>query len=165
MRGVILLLALLTACNPVTGTGPGTAPDPKQFLHVDRADHSAVLTLIAGYPASDYQFNYDGYANGSMRVTVPTGWQVTVQCENHGTVPNSCAVVTGARATEPVQLGWSTPDPVSGLKPGDSASFSFTPSSTGTYRIASLVAGAEASGTWAWLEVVPNGTPAIEASV
>jgi uncharacterized cupredoxin-like copper-binding protein len=79
-------------------------------------------------------------------------------------VPNSCAVVSDARATKAVQAGWSTPDPVRGLDPGGSAVFTLTPESAATYRISSLVPGAEASGMWATLRIVGRGSPSIEAT-
>ena len=95
MRVCIAILVLgLAACDPLTGTGPGNPPDPKGYIHSDPATHAVVITLIAGYPAGDYQFNYNGYRNGTLVISIPIGWQVTVQCENRGTVPNSCAVVT-----------------------------------------------------------------------
>jgi Sulfocyanin (SoxE) domain len=96
-------------------------------------------------------------------LTVPVGWQVTIQCENHGTVPNSCAVVANGKATDLVQPGWSTSDPHRGLDPGLSASFAFTPMAKGSYRIASLVDGNEASGMWTDLEVVDRGVPSLTA--
>ena len=151
------------ACDPVTGTGAGTPPDPRQYLKVDSATQTAVVTLIAGYPATDYQFNYDGYGNGALMLKVPVGWQVTVQCANHSTVPNSCAVVASGSATQPIQSGWTTPDPTRGIDPGQSASFAFMPQATGAYRIASLVRGSEASGMWLDLEVVADGTPTLTA--
>jgi hypothetical protein len=159
-----LILVLLAACDPVTGTGSGTPPDPKRFLHADPASKSAVVTLIAGYPVGTYQFNYDGYADGALVVTVPTGWQVTVQCQNRGTVPNSCAVVRDSKANAPLEPGWSTPDPLKGVQPGSSATFTFTPMSAGRYRIASLVRGSEASGMWAQLVVTNGGAPRITAN-
>src|SRR5438552_2977801 len=105
-----LVIVVACACDPLTGTGPGTPPDPKQYLKVDAKTKTAIVTLIAGYPATDYQFNYDGYGNGSLVLTVPVGWEVTVQCANHSTVPNSCAVVASGSDTQPVQSGWTTPD-------------------------------------------------------
>lgn len=146
------------------GTGPGTPPDPNHYFKVDSSAHSVIVTLIAGYPATDYQFNYNGYRNGALVLTIPVGWQVTVQCENHSTVPNSCAVVSGPNATEPAEPGWSTRDPQRGLDPGQSASFTFTPSTAGAYRIASLVRGSEASGMWLELRIVEIGMPAVKAS-
>jgi hypothetical protein len=160
--GTFFLLGV-ASCDPVTGTGAGTAPDPKTYIHVDAATRTAVVTLIAGHPATDIQFNYDGYGNGALVLVVPVGWQVTIQCVNHGTVPNSCAVVAGANASEPVQPDWSTPNPQTGLDPGQSASFAFTPMTKGSYRIASLVDGNEASGMWADLELIDGGVPALRA--
>jgi hypothetical protein len=158
-----LALAAGAACDPITGTGPGTPPDPAQYLKVDAANRSAIVILIAGHPATDIQFNYDGYGNGTLVLTVPVGWQITVQCANHGTVPNSCAVVGGAAATEPLQAGWSTDNPREGLAPGEAGSFTFTPQAAGDYRIASLVPGSEASGMWMELRVVAAGTPSLAA--
>jgi hypothetical protein len=161
--GTLLLLAM-TACDPVTGTGPGTQPDPKTFIRVEPALQVVVVTLIAGHPATDNQFNYDGYSGGALVLTVPVGWQVTIQCLNHGTVPNSCAVVADGKASEPLQAGWSTSDPQRGLDPGQSSGFAFTPTQTGSYRIASLVSGSEASGMWADLEVTGGGLPTLKGS-
>ena len=156
--GVWLMLAIvvLAACDPLQGSGTGTPPDPSKYIKVDAASHSAIVTLIAGYPATDFQFNYDGYGSGALVLTVPAGWSVTIQCENHGTVPNSCAVVSNNSST-PIDPSWTTPDPGRGLDPGQSASFIFTPDQPGGYRIASLVDGHEASGMWADLEVVGSG--------
>lgn len=159
---IILLLA--SACDPITGTGSGTPPDPKQYLRADPNTHTAIVTLIAGYPASSLQFNYNGYGSGALVMTVPIGWQITVQCENRSTVANSCAVVSGKNDTKPLEPGWSTPDPQRGLDPNQSASFVFTPTTTGSYRIASLVGGSEASGMWLDLEVVQGGTTTLTAA-
>lgn len=156
--------ALVAACDPVMGTGSGTQPDPKQYLKTDQTTRTASVTLIAGYPATDYQFNYDGYQSGALVLTVPIGWQMTVQCSNHSTVPQSCAVVTDGSATQALRPDWSTPDPVRGLDPGQSASFVFTPTATGDYRIASLVPGSEASGMWLELKIVASGRPSLSAT-
>jgi len=157
----IVLLAV--ACDPIEGSGSGAPPTPSQFIHVDDASRTVIVTLIAGHPATDSQFNYDGYAAGALVLTVPVGWEVTIQCQNHGTVPNSCAVVSNAHDTAPIAPSWSTPDPGRGLDPGQSASFAFTPTRSGSYRIASLVGGNEASGMWLDLEVVASGRPTLSA--
>lgn len=151
------------ACDPIQGSGSGTPLDPSHSIHVDDSSRSAVVTLIAGYPATDIQFNYNGYGSGALVLTVPVGWQITIQCENRGTVPNSCAVVSGSSSTAPLDPTWSTPDPVRGLDPGKSASFEFTPARPGSYRIASLVGGNEASGMWLDLEVKRGGRPSLVA--
>ena len=164
-RAALALAALaLLACDPIAGSGSGKVPAAARFLVVDDASRSAVLTLIAGHPATDNQFNYNGYANGELAVKLPVGWKLDVQCENRGTVPNSCAVVTDGRATEPLRPDWSTPDPARGLKHGESASFEMVADAPAHLRIASLVGGHEASGMWMRLEVVEGGRPAISGT-
>jgi len=155
---VIVLLA--AACDPIQGSGAGNPPDPPKYIHVDEASRAAVVTLVAAYPATDFQFNYDGYGSGSLVLTVPVAWKVTVQCENRGTVANSCSVVKDEKATQAIDPSWTTPD----LEPGSSASFTFTPTTPGSYRIASLVDGHEASGMWLDLEVVNSGRPTLAAT-
>jgi len=159
----LAFLISVAACDPVMGTGSGNPPDLTQLIHVQPTLQTVVFTLIAAYPAGDYQFNYDGYGNGVLVVTVPAGWHVTIQCENRGTVANSCAVVASKSDTVPLQDGWSTPDPTHGLDPGQSASFDFSPTNPGSYRIASLVDGHEASGMWADLEITSSGKPTLTA--
>jgi hypothetical protein len=151
------------ACDPVLGTGAGNPPDLSKYILVDKAAQSVVITLVAGYPAGDYAFNYNGYASGALVITVPLGWHATFQCENRSTVPNSCAVVSGKSDKSPMNPAWSTPDPTRGLDPGQTAGFEFDPTRAGPYRVASLVGGNEASGMWADLEVVPSGVPSMAA--
>jgi Sulfocyanin (SoxE) domain len=104
LLGALLLVAV--ACDPITGTGSGTPPDPNKYLKVDSQTRTAVVTLIAGFPASDYQFNYDGYTDGQLVLKVPLGWTMTIQCANRSTVNQSCAVVSDAHASEPLQPDW-----------------------------------------------------------
>lgn len=158
-----LLVLGVAACDPLTGTGAGNPPDLSHYIRINSSNQSVVVILVAGYPASDYQFNYNGYGSGALVLTVPVGWRVTIQCENRGTVPNSCAVVQGRTDTKPIDPMWSTPDPARGLDPGQSASFDFVLSRTGSFRIASLVGGNEASGMWADLEVTDGGLPSLTA--
>ena len=162
--GWLLIVLILAACDPIQGSGTGNPPDLTKLIQVDDSARTAIMTLIAGYPATDYQFNYNGYGNGSLILKVPAGWQITVQCENRGTIPNSCAVVKSSSETQPIDPSWSTPDPQKGLPPGESASFQFTPQETGSFRIASLVAGSQASGMWADLEIVSSGRPTMTGS-
>jgi Sulfocyanin (SoxE) domain len=164
LAGGAAILLFVVACDPVMGTGAGNPPDLSHYMQINAPDQSAVVVLVAGYPAGDYQFNYNGYGNGALVLTVPVGWRVTIQCENHGTVPNSCSVVKGRQDTAPIDPRWSTPDPARGLDPGQSSSFEFQPTQTGSFRIASLVGGNEASGMWADLEVTAGGRPTLSGS-
>src|SRR6202158_1614799 len=61
---IVILCAV--ACDALTGTGAGTPADAKSYSHPVAATKSVVITLIAGSPAGDYQFNYTGYGTGTL---------------------------------------------------------------------------------------------------
>jgi hypothetical protein len=138
-------------------------PAPGKFLIVTPAKRAVELTLVASDGGGNNGFNFDGYGRGELLVRVPRGWRVTVRCENDGPLRNSCAVVSGPFPTAPAFPGATTPDPVAGLASGQSASFTFTPSRTGTFRIASLVSGHMEARQWDVLEVTRGGRPSISA--
>lgn len=162
------VLAVLPSCGEYIDKFAPTPPPPVsrghprgKFLSYDERNHSVVLLLIAGDTASDNAFNFDGYSAGGMTVSVPSGWSVTVQCANRGTVPHSCAIVPATGGVAPAFPGASTPHPEIGLAPGASTAFDFVPRSPGSYRIECLVPGHEEAGMWDSFEVTPGGLPSI----
>jgi len=166
-----LFLAGLAGCGgSVTAGGAQTVgrpskPAPTRFFHVDAAHRTVDLTLIAGDGPSNNGFNFDDYGRGELLVDVPLTWRVTVHCKNAAALRNSCAVVSGPRATRPAFPHATTPNPAQGLASGESATFSFVASRTGVYRIASVVPGHEQARMYAVLEVTRGGRPSISARV
>jgi uncharacterized cupredoxin-like copper-binding protein len=165
-------LSSLAACGGggggVSGSSAGSgSPDSRcttraaatdQYMKADASTKTVTVVLdITG-------FSYDGFSNGQMTVCVPQGWKVTAQCTNKTTVPHSCAVVENATATSPAFSGATTKDPVTGLQPGDSESFTFTPDRTGQFRIVCLVPGHEDAGMWDYFNVTSTGDPLIATS-
>lgn len=140
---------MLVAFAAAAAVGTGK-PDPHRFLDVDAARRRVTLTLVASYDGSNNGFNFDGYGRGELLLSVPLGWRVTIACENRGPLPNSCAVVAGARVAF---AGAST----AALRAGQRARFSFAASRRGTYRLASLVAGHEEARMWDVLDVGKSG--------
>lgn len=138
-------------------------PDPRRFLQVDARQRVVSLTLWAGYGSSNNGFNFDGYGRGELMVTVPLHWRVRVTCANRGSMRHSCAVVPGPMTATLAFKGASSPQPIVGLSPGRTATFSFVASKLGSYRIACLVPGHEEARMWDVLEVVRAGKPAISA--
>src|SRR6266478_4604238 len=61
------------ACDPLTGTGPGNPPNLKAYNPSDASARAVVITLIAGYPAGDCHFNYNGYRDGTRDISIPVG--------------------------------------------------------------------------------------------
>lgn len=155
LLALFVLAVAAAACDPVAGTGNGSPQPPEKALFVNAAEHSAVLTLQAGYPSGAYQFNFNGYQYGTLQLTLPLGWTLQVECVNRGTVDNSCAVVREAGAKNPLDPALATPV----LHPGQSASFTFTPTEAGPYRITDLVPARESAGAWMKLTVVGADAP------
>ncbi len=148
------------------GSGTGTlVTNSSQWLSYDSTARTVHLTLNAADGTANGGFNFNGYANGQMVVTIPTGWKVTVDCKNAATAVNhSCTIVKNDGDTTPAFPGASTPDPITGLAPGASATFEFTPTTAGDYRIECLVPGHDPAGMWAMLTVVESGTPSVSTT-
>lgn len=138
-------------------------PAPGQFLHVDAKARTALVSLYAGYTGENNGFNFDGYGRGELTFSVPRGWRVRVTCTNKGALPHSCAIVRGPMTVAPAFRGSASPDPIAGLLPGRSATFSFVASRVGAYRIACLVPGHEDARMWDVLVVTRGGKPGVSA--
>ena len=157
-----VLLALGAALSVPAGLRAANGRPPVgQFMRVDVARKAITLTLIAADGAGNNGFNFDDYGRGEMLVSVPAGWRVSVDCRNRSAYFSSCVVVAGPGASAPAFPGATTPRPLAGIAPGASASFAFVASRTGSYRLASLVAGDEDARMWDVLEVSRGGRPSI----
>jgi len=132
-----------------------------QWASYNTVTQTLTLKLEAGYHDVNLGLNFDGNDKGQMVVTVPVGWTVTVDFSNQGSINHSAAVVT-AGGTTPVFTGASTPDPTVGTDPGQAATFTFTASQVGSYRIACLIPGHEGLGMWDSFVVAPGGLPNVK---
>ena len=146
---------------PSSGSGAGATTS---WMSYQSSTKTATLKLVAGYNSSQSGFNFNGYSNGQMVVTVPTGWKVTVDFSNQGQLPHSAAVVTTASSQSPAFPGAGLPasELVAGIASGQTATFSFTTGAPGDYRIACLVPGHEGLGMWDTLKVTSGGTPSVK---
>lgn len=129
-----------------------------QWVSYDSATKTVTWRVVAGSPAVNLGLNFDGYDKGAMTLTVPSGWSVTVNFSNQGSINHSAAVVT-TTGTTPVFAGAETPIPMAGTAPGQTASFTFTASSVGAYRLSCLIPGHESAGMWVTFKVTSGGLP------
>lgn len=132
-----------------------------QWVSYDSATQSVIWKLVAAYQDVNHGLSFDGEAHGAMKVTVPAGWSVTVDFSNGGTTNHSAVVVTPT-GLEAVFPGAGTPSPMQGTAPGQTASFTFTPSQAGSYRMACLMPGHEAAGMWETFIVASGGLPGVQ---
>ena len=138
-----------------------SGPPAPSYLHVQDSDRRATLLVIAGERTGGFDLN--GTENGAMRLVVPVGWQVTVTLRNRSRLHNSLAVVRGPASRTPAFAGAGAPlrSLAKGIAHGRTAVFRFRAERVGTYRLASLVKGHEASGMWATVVVVARGRPSL----
>lgn len=159
VAGALVLLAVSTAA---CGSSGQTVPR-SSILRAHAATRTVDLLLVSSSDGADGGFNFDGYGDGAMSVSIPIGWSVHVTCKNASSdLAHSCAVVdlplspSGA----PVAFaGASSPDPKLGVQPGNTLEFTFVASRVGVYRLACLVSGHEMDGMWDWFTVTPGGMP------
>jgi hypothetical protein len=161
MGAAALAAVLLTSC----GSG-GELVKRSSILTADADNTTAHLLLVSSSTGADGGFNFDGYGDGAMRISIPIGWQVVVTCKNASTtLSHSCAIVEDAPLSPdgaPLAFpGAATSAPRGGVQPGESKSFSFVADRVGSYRIACLVSGHEIDGMWDWLSVTRGGAPKV----
>ena len=160
--GLILAAIGLSACS-----SSGSALPPFAILLANTRARTVQLTLDASATGANGGFNFDGYSNGALSVSVPVGWTVHVSCNNDSsTISHSCAIVGDRPASTiapPIAFpGASIPDPSGGGLPlGGSESFTFVASRVGRYRMTCLVPGHEAAGMWDWFIVTAGGRPSV----
>ena len=146
---------------PETSSAPSSpassSASTSGILSFDATAKTVNLKIVAG---AGRGFNFNGFSNGAMTITVPAGWAVTVSCTNEAPAPHSCAVVAPG-SSAPAFANSATPNPTVGLAQGQSQSFTFTPDKPGTFRLACLVAGHEDAGMWDAFTVAAGGQPSI----
>ena len=177
-RGLLYLLGatVLSGCAGATQQASPSAlgtvaarPLPSaqlsQSLSFDAANRTVTLTMVANVPGTPSEFNYNGYTNGALVITVPRGWDVTVHCNDDpaATYAHSCTVVSGPNSKVPAFPGASLPDPTGTgfVTAGEKKTFRFTPDAAFVGRFACLLIGHESGGMWATFQVVNGGEPAL----
>src|SRR2546425_9295608 len=144
---------------------PLPSAEMSQSLSFDAANRTVTLTIVANIPGTPNEFNYNGYTNGALVITVPRGWDVTVHCNGDpaASYAHSCTVVRGPEAKTPAFPGASLPDP-SGtgfVAAGEKKTFRFMPDAPFIGRFACLLIGHESAGMWATFQVVNAGEPSL----
>jgi sulfocyanin len=140
------------------------------------AAHSVDVSIVAGKNAADGGFDFNGYQNGAMTITVPVGWRVAVHFSNVNDLPHSVVVLPSGASKQPdppakpVFAGATTKDVSAGLPKGAKQTFTFEASKAGTYELVCGVSGHAVAGMWDKLVVSPNAkapsvTPAGAATI
>ena len=165
---VVCTLSLAGSFAVDTHAAPTQAKVPT-WLTFNAKAKTASLLLISGYNSNLSGFNFDGYGNGKMTVTVPLGYKVTVTFTNQAASAHSAVIAPYADKTtsgsiKPAFSGATSPDAVSGTPSGKTVKFTFVAKPAGTYVIVCAVPGHNLIGMWDVFKVAASGQPSIAFS-
>jgi sulfocyanin len=159
-----------------TGGGVGTAPGAGaaetggapaagaagdvDWMRVDEAAKRVEFDVVAGLTPTNGSWNFNGYANGDLTITVPVGWSVVMNFTNHdANVPHSVYVLD--REPPFPQVMPEKPgipraysiNLMTGIAAGREDTLRFPVPTAGRYTMPCGVPGHAASGMWDWFVV------------
>ena len=145
---------------PAADSGP---PKPEQFLRMGDDGKLVKLVLVSAWNGANYGMNFDGFAKGGAKLTVPLGAEVEVTFTNRSPVPHSVIVVERPMVRrlqmgDPAFEGASTPNPVKGTTGSKGEVFKFKASEAGDFAFACGFPSHAANGHWIALEVSASAT-------
>lgn len=159
------------ATEAAAPTGEMTMPD---WFHVDEANRTVHIVVTAGATDALNYWNYNGGHNGNMTVTVPEGYEVTIEFKNadpnmaHSLVIMEKAASWGANVEpQPVFEGAVTENPTSMMDatmPNEEETITFTATTAGEYAMVCVIPGHAATGMWINFNVSSDGTAGVQGA-
>ena len=77
--GLALALAWITAAATAARAQEPIVPS---WIHADAAAKRAVIEVEAGWNANNGTLNFNGYANGEIRIVIPVDWHILAKLHN-----------------------------------------------------------------------------------
>lgn len=162
-------LAALALLPLLVGAQELEAQSVPDWMQVDRKAETVQMEIIAGKTDANNNWNFNGYASGNARITVPRGYEITIDFVNQ--TENLVAHSLGIDETmeswpatfqkpEPVFEGAITSNPTSmadGTQPGESETIVFTASESGEYTMVCYIPGHATAGMWIYFTVSGEG--------
>lgn len=163
--------ALLSAAASLSAQAATVKVDPS-WVTVRTADSSVEFRLIAGMTPANGGMNFDGATAGSLTLTVPVKWHVTLHFRNNDENMPHSAEVTGSQTpvpampdSKPAFGGAESKDASQGVNMGTSQDLHFKADQPGAYMIVCAVPGHGAAGMWIRLVVSATATkPDVQAA-
>jgi sulfocyanin len=157
------------AAGPVAPTGPLTVPE---WYTVDNASQTVNIQLTAGSTPDNNYWNFNGFINGEIAITVPEGYTVNVTLTNddpnmaHSVgVSSELTSFIAPPAPNPVFEGAITENPQSmtdGVMPGESETITFVADAAGNYSLVCYIPGHSAVGMWLFFNVSGDGGAGVQ---
>lgn len=169
---LLFSLGLTTACSAqATPSTPAAAtlraPDPT-WMTWNAATRTTTFKLIGGLTGAGAKspFNFNGYTDGDLTLSVPAGSNVVVNFINDDGTPHSAEVVADKRPLPNMSDGNAaiprayTRKALEGLAQGEGDNMRFTAAPPGDYLFFCGVPGHGLSGMWIRLKVTVDSTVA-----
>ena len=157
---VIAAAALLGAAVPRALSAQGAVKVDPSWVTIRASDSTVEFRLVAGMTPANGGMNFDGATGGSLTLTVPVRWHVTLHFRNDDENMPHSAEVTVAKAPvpampdpKPVFGGAESKDASQGVNAGTKQDLHFTADQPGTFMIECAVPGHGAAGMWVRLVV------------
>jgi len=157
-----------TAAAP---SGEMTMPD---WFHVDQAAKTVHMTITAGATDALNHWNFNGAHNGSMTITVPEGYAITIDFKNADpAMAHSLGIIAATSnfsamlQPDPVFPGAITENPTSMTEatlPGTETTVNFTASTAGHYSMVCFIPGHAATGMWVHFNVSSDGSAGVQGA-
>jgi Sulfocyanin (SoxE). len=142
---------------------PGTARVDR-YISYDSSAKSVAIVLVAAANSAQGGFNFNGGSVGNQTITVPLGWSIDIDFQNHDVVPHSAVVIAAQTPLPPVPEKPAfarayTSQLIDGL-PAQTGhdTMRFTADKAGDYLIACGVPGHALSGMFIRFVVSANAT-------
>lgn len=145
------------------------------WMQVNDSNQTVEMEVVAAKTSANSNWNFNGYANGNATITVPQGYEVTIEFSNEDpAVAHSLGIderMDGWPATfsdpEPVFEGAITSNPTSmsrATAPGSSETIIFTADQAGEYAMVCYIPGHATAGMWIYFNVSADGTTGFSTS-
>jgi FtsP/CotA-like multicopper oxidase with cupredoxin domain len=155
--------------TPAADAPAAAAPAAADWFVVDEAAQTVTINLVAGQTSDNNYWNYNGFYGGRGGITVPEGFQVTINFENRdpamahsvGVGERQAAYPTTFQNPEPVFAGAISSNPTSmtaATMPGQAETITFTADAAGEYALICYIAGHAVTGMWMPFTVSADGS-------
>lgn len=157
-----LLIGFIVGLSALAAAQSAATQSPQidcNWLTVDSATKTATFQLTAGLTQLNGGLNFNGFNDGKLTLTVPTGWNVVIRFLNHDqNLPHSAEVVDSVKPMPagPVDPAFARAMSVrlmQGIGSGEADSLKFVANKAGTYLIFCAVPGHGLAGMWLRLKV------------
>ena len=158
MKPRVAIVVAVAMIVPALVKGQQQPVDP-HWLSVNATAKTLRFQLTAGLTGLNGALNFNGYSDGGLTLTIPTGWTVEMDfVNNDGMLPHSAIVVAATLPIPATPSGAAisravTIRPSEGLPPLGKDTMRFTAAPAGDYFIVCGVPGHATAGMWIRLRV------------